>query len=97
MAKGDIDMDYSTQLLVLRAARRLTQAEAAKKAGVTEKVLGLVERGTVEPGPEMRERIAKALDWPPEDLAGIAFAILEGDGVMPELRRVVLANKEVTE
>jgi transcriptional regulator with XRE-family HTH domain len=86
-------MEYCTKLLILRAARGLTQAEAAKKAGVTEKILGFVERGTVEPGPEMRERIAVALDWPGDELAEIAFAILDGEvRGMKGLRRVVLAK-----
>jgi transcriptional regulator with XRE-family HTH domain len=72
-------MEYYRQILVLRAARDLTQAQLAEEAGITEKVLGLVERGTVEPGPEMEARIAVALDWPPDELARVAFGILDGD------------------
>jgi len=83
-------MEYGTQLLVMRAARSLTQAETAKRAGITEKVLGLVERGTVEPGYEMRERLTEALDWPPEGLAEIAFAILEGTARTPDVIAAML-------
>lgn len=85
-------MEYCTKLLILRAARGFTQADAAGEAGITEKQLGLMERGLMLPGPKMKQDIAIALDWPLEELAEIAFAILEGDvRVMPELRRVVLA------
>ena len=71
-------MDYGTQLRVMREVLCLTQAEAAKKAGTSEKILGLIERGTIEPGYKMRDAIAVALDWPQEELADIAFGILDG-------------------
>lgn len=89
-------MEYGMKLLVLRAARGLTQAEAAQKAGITEKQLGLMERGLMFPGPEMEARIAVALDWPQEELAEVAFGILGGEFFgLPELQlRVMTLEKQ---
>ena len=71
-------MDYGTKVLMMRVARGLTQRQLANLAGTNEKLLGLIEHGTISPGYELREAIAEALGWPPEMLADIAFAILEG-------------------
>jgi len=83
-------MEYGNQLRAMREVRDLTQAEAARKAGITEKKLGFLERSDLLPTPEIKGRIAEALNWPPDELAEIAFAILEGTARTPDVIAAML-------
>jgi transcriptional regulator with XRE-family HTH domain len=56
------------RLRALRLERGMTQQELALRARTTPALLTWVERYGYLPGPELQERIARALDVTPEDI-----------------------------
>jgi len=83
-------MKYGTQILIMRAANRITQKELSQKASIRLDRMIDFERNQALPTPEQKERIAIALNWPPEELAEIAFAILEGTARTPDVIAAML-------
>ena len=65
------DMDLGDKLREIRVQRKLTQAEVAKKAGITQPALSRIELGGGVPTLEMLDRIGRAI--------GVRFVISVGD------------------
>lgn len=59
-----------TPLAVVRACRDVPHCTLARMVGVTKADLGQWERGEGRPAPAMWKRLALALGWRWEDLAG---------------------------
>jgi transcriptional regulator with XRE-family HTH domain len=72
-------MDYGTQQRVMRAVRGVSQRELSTETGIPNSYLSEMETGRMLPSPEWRAQIKQALDWPPVDVADIAFDILDGE------------------
>jgi transcriptional regulator with XRE-family HTH domain len=60
---------FGGQLTALREARRMSQAELARRSGVSRQGLGHLEAGTREPSWETVQRLAAALGVGYADLA----------------------------
>jgi putative transcriptional regulator len=56
------------RLRVRRAEQDVTQLELAQKVGVSDSQISLMERGHIDPSPEMAARIADVLETTPEAL-----------------------------
>ncbi len=54
----------ATPLLQYRVARNLSQADVAKKAGLSRITVGRIERGEEKPWPRTAQAIADALEFP---------------------------------
>ncbi|WP_067142693.1 helix-turn-helix domain-containing protein [Microtetraspora malaysiensis] len=65
------DMDLGERLREVRVARNLTQAEVARRAGISQPALSRIELGGGVPTLEMLERISRAI--------GVRFTISVGD------------------
>ena len=53
------------RLRVRRAEQDVTQLELAQKVGVSDSQISLMERGHIDPSPEMAAKIAEVLDTTP--------------------------------
>jgi transcriptional regulator with XRE-family HTH domain len=63
------EVDTGTKLKRLRRGAGLTQTELAKKAGVSQSAIGMIESGQrKEPHPHTLAKLAKALGVPTADL-----------------------------
>lgn len=62
-------MNSSSSLRDIRIAKGLTQVELARKSGVTQQCISLIERGGMNPSPSTLSRLAQALSVPVEHLA----------------------------
>ncbi|GAA2886096.1 hypothetical protein GCM10010517_49770 [Streptosporangium fragile] len=65
------DMDLGDRLREVRVARNLTQAEVARRAGISQPALSRIELGGGVPTLEMLDRIGRAM--------GVRFTISVGD------------------
>ena len=61
-------MSIVTQLIALRKAQRLTQAELAERAGVSRKTINTVENGVFVPSTTLALALARALGTTVEGL-----------------------------
>jgi transcriptional regulator with XRE-family HTH domain len=57
-----------TKLKVIRLSKRMTQTEAAKKAGLSQSWYSLIESGRLQPNDEQKKRLTKAFGCPAEEL-----------------------------
>ncbi|WP_406319015.1 helix-turn-helix domain-containing protein [Streptosporangium sp. NBC_01639] len=65
------DMDLGDRLREVRVARNLTQAEVARRAGISQPALSRIELGGGVPTLEMLDRMGRAM--------GVRFTISVGD------------------
>lgn len=63
--------DLAGRIAQLRKARRLSQAELAKAAGVSQGTISAYEHGAKEPGASVVARLAKALGVSADELLGV--------------------------
>ncbi len=66
--KGSAATELDNQILPLRKAAGLTQAQLAETVGVTRKTINTVERGHYVPSTVLALRIAAALDTTVEEI-----------------------------
>ena len=64
------------KIKLIRQARKVSQLDLAKRIGIDNSRLSLIENGHVEPSAEQLAAIKATLRWP--ENAAEAFAILEG-------------------
>ena len=76
-ARGGTDMDFGTQLRVMRIVRHWQQRELAKASGVPISYISFLESGRMLPTPDQARKLKAALGWPAN--AEVAFDILERD------------------
>lgn len=56
-------------IVVRRAILRMTQADLARRIGVTRNYISMIETGERQPNEEMLQKISAALGCKPEELA----------------------------
>jgi transcriptional regulator with XRE-family HTH domain len=66
-----------TYLHAVRRQRRLTQVQLAERAAVPRRIIGLIERGRVNPAADELERLALALNVSPPHalLRAVSFVV----------------------
>lgn len=57
-----------TKLKVIRLSWRMSQTEAAKKAGLSQSWYSLIESGRLQPNEDQKERLSKAFGRPADEL-----------------------------
>ena len=67
-SEENLDMIFATNLMIYRKRRRLSQADLAKKVGVSRETVAWWESGTRHPDIVMFIRLSNALDIRVEDL-----------------------------
>lgn len=72
-------MEYGKQLRIMRIVRGMSQVEVEDATGIPNTRLSLLETGKSLPNVEWAAAIKAALGWPDDELAEIAFGILEGE------------------
>lgn len=93
-------MNYGRAIRTLRAARRLSQKQLAKRARISASYISLVESGSRTPSPDVISTISRVLDVPvfllslfasdAEDLEGIGVS--EGRELASHLLNVLMAD-----
>jgi transcriptional regulator with XRE-family HTH domain len=78
---------FAERLASLRAARRLTQQQLARHAGVTARVVQRWESGRVFPNDDSVERLSAALEVSREELLGMPAAV-SSTSVRDRLERI---------
>lgn len=63
-------MSMNEKIRALREAKKMTQREVAKAAGMSTSAYGMIEQGRREPGREKLERLADVLDTTTDYLLG---------------------------
>ncbi len=75
-----MSVTLGTQIKVIRTIRGMKQGKLAELADVRQPTLSEFENSKTLPCEDTLGRIKAALNWPNEDQAKVAFAILAGDG-----------------
>lgn len=57
-------MDYGRAIRVVRAARRISQAELARRSSIDQTYVSMIEKGIREPNPDLLAVLVAALDVP---------------------------------
>ena len=63
-------MNIGDKITALRKAKKISQADLAKEAGVSREIIGRYERNEVSPSVEVAKKIADALEVSLDYLAG---------------------------
>jgi len=63
-------MNIGDKIAALRKAKKISQAELAKEAGVSREIIGRYERNEVSPSVDVAKKIADALEVSLDYLAG---------------------------
>lgn len=85
--QADIVRVFAERLRSLRTAKSLTQSELADRAKIVASYVSILEAGSVAPGIDLLEKLAKALDVNVIDLLPIS-PLLEVEALREDVQKV---------